>query len=214
MVANRSDDTHDDRLIAEANAVEFFRDSIEDALARQNIEASEHTVYYIVNLLAGFVRSDRFFDRTSEGIELKALALIFNQAINAPSSADRSMALKRLGDIALFLTGFFSCSLTRKTVGIDYYIGMGGNAYSALSDIVRRSANGGVFGDIFDELAVKFVYFVDVLAEVSEKSRVASNQDILRLYDMWIRTKSKRAQGVLQDLGIHPTDSAHSRFQH
>ena len=71
-----------------------------------------------------------------------------------------------------------------------------------------------MFGQIFRELATKFDCFVDVLGEVSEQGGVGNNQDILRLYEIWIRTGSKRAEEKLSELGIQPTESAKTRFKH
>ena len=65
---------------------------------------------------------------------------------------------------------------------------------------------------MFDELAAKFPAFVDVLGEVSERTALTSNADLLRLYEKWLRTRSRRSGDLLAARGIVPNASIGSRF--
>jgi hypothetical protein len=65
---------------------------------------------------------------------------------------------------------------------------------------------------VFDELAGKFSAFVDVLGEVSERSALSSNSDVLRLYEKWVRTRSRRSGDLLVERGIVPNCSVSSRL--
>jgi hypothetical protein len=103
---------------------------------------------------------------------------------------------------------FFSDSLNRSLVDVDYYIQLGGSAYGSLA----RQAPGDTFGDVFDELSEKFGDFVDVLSEVSERTSMTSNTDLLRLYEKWLRTGSRRSGDLLAARGIVPNGSVGSRF--
>ena len=60
---------------------------------------------------------------------------------------------------------------------------------------------------VFAELAEKFVRFVDVISEVSERSACGSNSDLLRLYERWLKTGSVRSGQLLVDLGVVPNAS-------
>ena len=99
--------------------------------------------------------------------------------------------LRQVGDLSLFISGFFADSLNRRLVDIDYYIQLGESAYGSLA---RRDET---FGEVFNELSEKFPAFVDVLGEVSEQSALTSNTDVLRLYEKWVRTKSRRSGDLL-----------------
>jgi hypothetical protein len=96
-------------------------------------------------------------------------------------------SLRQIGDVSLFISGFFSDSLHRKLVDVDYYVSIGGCAYNALSRVETDT-----FSSVFAELGEKFVGFVDVLSEVSERTSCSSNADLLRLYEKWL----KRAAAV------------------
>lgn len=197
-----------DRLMSYAKATEFFQQSVTSALSNQNIRASESTVYYIVNLLISFIRSDQLYELTSEGLVLKPLVLFYADAAEAESIEQRNKALRRLGDIALFVAGMFSESLRRKPVDVGYYVGMGVSAYSHLSETLRGTVRGRAFAEVFQELAGKFQKFVDVLAEISESGQINNNCDVMRWYELWLQTGSKRAAKRLRALGIVPVRSS------
>ena len=59
------------------------------------------------------------------------------------------------------------------------------------------------FGDVFAELAGKFIAFTDVLSDVSERTGMSASADVLRLYEKWLRTRSPRDGQRLVDAG-HP----------
>jgi hypothetical protein len=188
-------------LVHHGSPVEFFRDLVESALHRQHLSAREGTSFYLVNLLTGFVRCDR----TASGDE-EPLGVRFVKALQEAGARQRD-ELRRVGDRSLFISGFFSDSLSRRLVDVDYYIQLGEHAYGSLA----RQADG-TFGDVFDELAAKFPAFVDVLGEVSERTAMTSNGDLLRLYEKWLRTRSRRSGNLLAARGIVPNASIGDRF--
>ncbi len=194
----------EERVVTVPNLQEYFRDSIDEALCHQKVCVDEHTSHYVVNLLTVFSRSEDLYESTPRGIRLRPLALMLSDALEAPAIGIRNRCLRRLGDVALFISGFFSDSLATRPVDVDYYVSMGGNAYLHLSESLRGTTRGRAFGEVFRELADKFHTLVDVLNEVSDAARGSSDQDVLRLYDVWLKTGSRRAEKLLRHLGIHP----------
>jgi hypothetical protein len=55
---------------------------------------------------------------------------------------------------------------------------------------------------------------VDALNEVSETSGAHSARDILRLYEIWLKTGSARCHALLERLGVHPTKAGGTAFTH
>jgi len=184
-------------MVRRESAVEFFKELVDGALAHQGLAANELTAFYVVQLLANFV------ERRASGTEddTAPLALRLAHALETGGSRQRT-TLKQIGDFSLFVSGFFSDSLNRKVVDVDYYVSIGGYAYTALS----RSETD-TFSTVFAELAEKFVGFVDVLSEVSERTSCASNADVLRLYEKWLRTGSRRSGQLLIERGVVPNSS-------
>jgi hypothetical protein len=191
-------------LVAVTNLREFFHDSVLAALRKQRVDVDDHTEHYVVNILTMFARSEELYDITSEGVRLKPLAHMLADAAEAPSAQQRDETLRRLGDVSLFVAGFFAQSFARKLIDIDYHIAMGGRAYGTLADNLRGTMRGQAFAAVFLELAQKFQRLVDVLNDVAEMAHTHTDRDILRLYEIWLKTGSPRAFAILQRLGVAP----------
>lgn len=191
-------------VIPVLNLREYFRDSVDAAIVNQGVRMDPHAAHYVVNLLTLFSRSEELFEDTGEQYGLRPLAIMLAEASDAESNDVRTYYLRRIGDVSLFVAGFFSDSLADKPVDIDYYVNMGGSAYCSLSDELRGTAQGSAFCGVFDELGVKFQTVVDVLHEVSDTTAKESDRDLLRLHDIWARTGSKRAASLLRKNGVFP----------
>jgi len=200
-------------LVTTIGIRDHFRDQVLCSLSRQQVSVQDHTTGYLVDLLTTFTDPHRLFSDSPEGLELRTLASHYADAAHAEGAEQRKHALKTLGDLALFISGVFSGYLNRRLVDVDYYIAMGCGAYRDLHDFIstRLSVRG---GDVFGELSRKFPQLVDVLADVSEESHLGVQNDLLRQYELWLRTGSRRALGKLQRSGIHPTPQASIRVAH
>ena len=199
-------------LVTTIGIRDHFRDQIQTSLKRQHVAVNDGTAGYLVDLLTRFADPRSLFSHTADGPVLRALADHYADAVHADGAGQRKLALKALGDVALFIAGVFSGYLNRRLVDVDYYISMGGSAYRDLHDFV--SARLAVADGVFDELSRKFPLLVDVLAEVSEESRLGAPNDLLRQYELWLRTGSPRARAKLERRGINPTAQASIRVAH
>ncbi|MFT5501931.1 MAG: hypothetical protein ACI88G_002072 [Woeseiaceae bacterium] len=202
------------RVVPVHNLRDYFRESVESAIGNQGVDVDPHAAHYVVNLLTLFSRSDDLYEDQGDTYGLKPLALMLADAAEADSAAVRNFSLQRIGDVALFISGFFADSLANRLVDIDYYVCMGGNAYGSLSDEIRGTARGKALCDVYRELAQKFQIVVDVLNEVKDGARESSDIDVLRTYEVWLRTGSKRAAALLRQTGVIPFGNSGSRNQH
>jgi hypothetical protein len=200
-----SEDSH--RVMTCANLREYFHDALQSALAHQRVAVEDQTEHYVVNLLTLFSRSEQLFENTPDGVRLKPLVQMMSEALEAPTAQERERGLQRLGDVSLFISGFFAHSFARKLIDIDYHIAMGGHAYGTLAGGLCRGRRQ-VLGRVFAELAAKFQPLVDALGEISDAARRYSEADVLRLYEIWLKTGSPRARRLLRGLGIEATPVA------
>src|SRR5579864_7984577 len=113
------------RVVPVANLREFFKDALHGALEKRHLAVEDQTEHYVVNLLTLFSRSEALYDSTPEGQRLKPLVVMLSEALEAPSTGDRNRGLQRLGDVSLFVAGFFAQGFARKLIDIDYHIAMG-----------------------------------------------------------------------------------------
>ena len=136
------------------------------------------------------------------------MAVLYVRAVQA-SRHERAKLLRTMGDTALFVAGFFADSLSCGLVDLDYYRSMGGRAYARLGDEEDRTFSPGVFR----ELAARFMQFADLLQEVSETSRLTSQASVVKLYERWARTGSRRAALLLAERGIAPVHAGDGSVQ-
>lgn len=172
---------------------EFFHEVVSDALSARQLAASEPAGWYLVNLL-GELTTTRL---TDEPLGLKLAAA--NEG-----GGERVRKLKEVGDTSLVLAGFFAESLGRSMVDVDYYVSLGKSAYGQLARQLASPAKGRgnqSIPEVYGELAKNFPTFVEVLAEV--KKRVDFGQsDVVRLYEVWLRTRDEWVENKLRDAGL------------
>ena len=185
-------------LLQDATPMLFFREQLEKAMEHQHVSTSAFTEYYLVSLLTAAIKEG--IPAAEPGQDEAPLALLYIRAVQS-SRLERTRLLRAMGDWALFVSGFFVDSLERKLVDLDYYRSMGGYAYARLS---RENDKMLLGPDVFGELSERFTQFADLLAEISENTRISSNQSILRLYERWMQTGSRRAAMLLAERGITP----------
>ena len=189
------------RVVPVASLPEFFRDALQDALAHQRVAVEGQTEQYVVNLLTLFARSEDLYETTLEGVRLRPLAHMLAAALEATAPGERERRLQRLGDVSLFIAGFCAHGFARRLVDVDYHVAMGGQAYGSLAQALAGGRRR-VLAEVFAELAAKFQPLVDALWEISDTARVYTQADVLRLYEIWLKTGSARARSLLGKLRV------------
>lgn len=187
---------------------EYFQGAVSGAATALNIEVSNHAQSYLVGLLSHFINSENLYPTNAEGKPADTLTQQLANALEEESAEARALRLRQMGDFSLYIAGFFTNSLSRKLVDVDYYIGMGGAAYESVARLERTDR-----AQVFVELAKKFPKLVDILAQISEEGgfQKESHRDLLRMYDLWTKTGSDRLAKQLAKAGIVPTLSKHAK---
>ena len=173
----------------------FFYEKVHDAQLRQKKKLNENVEHYVVNLLCEFVQSPQNQD------DADCLALILKKALESPRG-EQLLLFKRLGDTALYFSGFFQDYFNNKLFGIRYYMSMGENAYSQLADMMQKRHQ---LAQTYQDLSHAFCDAVDVLTDVSEQTQATSRQrDLLSLYSAWLDTASDKLENDIRKRGIIP----------
>ena len=188
-----------DSLVRAQSSLEFFKEQVEAACERQRVHPQPLTSYYVVSLLSQFTHVGASAAGNAMGAG-EPLGVKLLRALDRGGSSQR-LGLKQVGDASLFISGFFSDSLKRRLVDVDYYVSLGGYAYRSLG------TGDDTLSPIFAELSEKFAAFVDVLSEVSARTQLTNDADLLRLYEKWLRTGSRRNGDLLAERGIVPNAS-------
>jgi hypothetical protein len=185
-------------ILVGKSAQEWFREMVSESLSHRRLKIQEVTEFYLVNLLAGFLEREKLFVEEADGsVTAEPLALILLRGL-AADRRGRAANLRRVGDTALFVSGFFGDSLARSLVDVDYYIAMGEGAYGTLATTER----GPGLDRLYEELSDRFGEFVDLFAEIAELSDLRSNRGLVRLYERFLATRSERVAQLLRDRGV------------
>lgn len=176
---------------------EFFKEILDDALNNQHLQISQEATFYLLGvLLMGMKRGPN--DDTRSMTEKYLLAQHNEQA----------SALKAVGDLSLIIAGIWWQSLLRKLVDVDYYITIGSLSYQKASEITPKN-----LADLFEELSENFSNIVNVMTEATRCISEAnmSNNDILRMYEVWLRTHNRFLAEKLKDLGLNVVSGTTTR---
>jgi hypothetical protein len=99
---------------------EFFRELVTGAMERRKVETIPETEFYLVNLLNQFMTTDRLYARDADGqMKDEPLALLWKDAIEEPKREHQRAVFRQVGDVSLYLAGFFQESLSRRLVDVD-----------------------------------------------------------------------------------------------
>lgn len=168
-------------VIVTADLREFFRGPLADVRRRQRLDVRHDTEQYLVTLLA-------------EGPTVAGPMALTLAKANEVQGPERLELLRKLGDVALYMAGWWLDAVLKGPMDPSYYASMGASAYSTLASATR--------GPVFAELASKFARLIDVLQELYEKLALATPEGTLKLYERFLRTESDRLRWQLQAEGL------------
>jgi len=200
-VASEREPDSNPPLIERAAPRALFAELVAGALGETRLQPSPMAVAYLIELL-----DSRISATPPEAAAEEATLAESLYAARARRGAERTLRLRCLGDRALFVAGWFGDSLSRRVVDIDYYGDVGRTAYSQLADTLAQQLSEDTWPGLYAELAERFSDFVDVLAEVGDRTRSAHSADLLRLYERYVLTGSARDRRRLLRAGELPPD--------
>lgn len=181
------------------SAKEYFQQSLQEALHERKVETYPVVQDYLVTMLEYYLVTENLYNEANTSGK-KTHDTLAEMMLKAGSASPRIRfeLLKKLGDTALYISGYFGDSLQRKIVDVDYYIDMGSTAYISLSEQVHEDT----YAQLYREIAKKFNEFVDVFTLMSRKSMQVENDNVLRLMELLAKTGSPLAQEQLMEKGI------------
>ena len=178
---------------------DFFKNQVDVAVEVRRLKVDHLVKSYLVDLLEYYLDIRNLYQEEDEKGRKKpvTLAETFLTALNQEKNV-KIEQLKKLGDRALYISGFFGDSLRRKIVDLDYYVDMGGTAYSVLSKSLQDSS----FSMVYRDFSQRFVDYMDILSYISQESQLQDNKSLIHLYDRYLRTGSEMAKDRLLELGL------------
>lgn len=180
----------------ELTLADYFRERLHECGEQLKPAPQEDTLWYMGDMLARFGDSDQLFSYDEGEVGIRPLALLYKDAHETVNARERCLILRQLGDMALFVGALFPESYARRGIRKDYFVGMGGGAYSYLSENAPRNRH------IFSELADTFTRMLQLVAQVCSKEHQFDAADILGLYHRWRVSRDPVLEEQLRALGI------------
>ena len=154
---------------------------VKESLNKTGVRVSPSVKNYLSELMRFYMLSDRLFFVDSSGKKrISTLAELYLQGQSSGLTLKRN--LKKMGDISLYVSGFFREFLRKKPVSEEYYINMGRQAYQSLFGLQE--------GSLFEELALRFSDLTMVLFQIQRKTPSRKPENILQLLDQYMETGS------------------------
>lgn len=169
-----------DHILTTGSIREYFDHAVDTALRQHGVSPGRATSAYLVNLLC------EFLTRSVNDLDQPLGPLLARTGRQDPHQ--RIDDLKRVGDDALYLLGFFQEHLRRRDLDVGYFQTLGGTAYQRLSVLLRRRSGHTQLVTVFRELSSEFPQFTEVLAEV--RLQQAGDDDVGGLYERWLDSGS------------------------
>lgn len=185
----------------------LFAQLLSQALGDTGMRPSPMATAYLIELLDERVRA------TPPDEDPATLAEAWLEA-RRTSGAARIGRLRRLGDRALFVSGYFAESLLGGVVSGSYYRAMGRSAYASLAASLAPGAQEPGWPRLFEELADRFAELALLLGEVGDRAHRVRPEWLLGLYERYLCTGSARDRRRLVRAGcLPPVRGGRERWQ-
>lgn len=175
---------------------DYFRERLHEEGDKQRCPPQEDTLWYMGDLLARFGDSEQVFSYDDGRLDLRPLALLYSDACESRDPRARCLLMRQLGDLALFIGALFPENYRRRGLYKDYFVGMGGGAYSYLSEHARHNRH------VYSELASTFAAMLELVARACSRHTRFDAADVLRLYQRWQQSRDPQAGRQLQAMGV------------
>ena len=170
-------------IVTSKSVAGFFSDLLTEVLQNQDVQLSEASTAYLVQVVSGFTDPAALHaNNNREESGPPALFRLYEKAISSPPQ-EQFEAYRHLGDVSLFVSSFFAPHVERSVVSFEYYIQMGGSAYDRAATLDRT----GKMRPLMRQLSEKFHRVVELLTQLAEKTSLPVCRDIANLYDRWSR---------------------------
>ena len=125
------------KIILSGNLQGFFFDGLSELNKKSLCPIPESIIYYSSDVLDKFALSEDFFETSDGKVREKILGMKLLEA-SSLSSQEQKKIYKDIGDTSLMICGYFSESINKKIVDIQYYSKIGRMAYSHLNNVTPR----------------------------------------------------------------------------
>lgn len=167
----------DNKEILVSNSLQtFFFDELLAANKKSTTPLNNEMIYYSSKVMDKYSDTSKLFEEVEGKLTDKVLGIKYLESSQFPISKKKK-EIKDIADTTLFLCGFFSDSLERKLINIEYYINLGIMSYKRLDSLVPSYLDMPFF---FNNLADSFHHIINTMAMVAHGMNV--QHDVVTLF--------------------------------
>lgn len=127
--------SQESKLILESSLQCFFFESLRLMNQKVLSPLSQETIFYSSLVMDNFGESSKLFIQEDNKTKEKILGIKLLESVNL-SREKQKIELKDIAETSLFICGFFSDSLNRKIIDVNYYESLGKAAYQRLNHLI------------------------------------------------------------------------------
>lgn len=190
----------------ESDLKSFFYRECSTIADKQGLQISPLLQGYLGEMLSRFIDTEYFLQDSTDPYsqpgkkEIPAVGIELMNGLQT-TSFEQLFQMQKVGDLALYISGFFPEYIDRRSLDLDYFSAVGGQAYQRAGHI-RSSLDSENSLNVYFELAEKFAAISEVLMELSEQKMLAREEDQLKLYEKWLTSGSPRLSRMLKEAGL------------
>lgn len=184
----------------------FFFKECSSIADKQGLTISPLLQGYLGEMLSRFLDVNYLLQESSDPYapkgtkEIPSIGIELMKGMQS-TSFKQLFQLQKVGDLALYISGFFPEYLDRRSLDLDYFSAVGGQAYQRAGHI-RSTLDSENRLNVYFELAEKFAALTQVLTELSDQKFLAREEDQLKLYEKWLVSGSPRISRMLKEAGL------------
>lgn len=153
-------------LILESSLQSFFYTELEKINNKMPGKLPNETIFYSSLVMDKFGDVQKYYEEVEGKLREKTLGVMLLESAQL-KGVNKKNKLKDVGDTALLICGFFSESINRKIINLDYYREVGQSAYYQLNNIVPTFYDVPLF---YKKLSSNFLQVTNVMGLVAQKT--------------------------------------------
>jgi hypothetical protein len=193
-----SEDQKKSNLIIAPNLFSFFFEGLNELNNKSTCPVPQEVIFYSSVVLDKYSLTDSFFEVNEGRVREKILGIKLLEA-HQFNKEEKRKVFQEIGDTALFLCGYFSESVNRKILDINYYASIGKSAYHSLNHVVPEHLN---IPSFYHLVASSFEPLAILISKLASRDRFSDQNHLLKL--QVLNGEIPERIGLLN--GIHPAN--------
>ena len=166
---------HNNKIILSTNLKAFFFNNLSEINKKSLCPVPESIIFYSSDVLNKFALSQDFFETSDGKVREKILGLKLLEATQF-SREEQKKIYKEVGDMSLMVCGYFSKSVNKKIIDIQYYSQLGKMAYSHLNSVNPTFLD---IPSFYGMVATCFETLTTLMAILAEKDRQGDGDNLI-----------------------------------